>query len=450
MTPANRDIRIQRATRAGYIAIILLSTLAQLHFEPDAAAAARRLQRAVHPSLHPRDVVDGLRNIALYAGLGAVWVLTSPLGGVRRASWVATLVGAATSVMVETLQLYSPVRTASVLDVLTNTGGAWVGAVAAALLLSAIRSARSRGSYLFGVPLFLVAGAYLAAVLCEAITPLFRQDTVPDPGGGIAERIRFGIAIARSPNWTAMPRLDLVLFFPAGFLCVLALMEMDWSRSNWSRSIGWVLVALGGAFLVLGAEVVHGAAHEMVRYEAVLSHAIAIAAGAAAGRLAFASLAGRTSERRRAAGLLGAYAVVLALWAWRPFVPDVRSARMLEQLTSEHLIPLASLSGRVDLFSVAHIVNQFLLYLPLGSLLAVRPWRTRGALGHLLPGVYLVLLLEAGHIVLAGRWFDVTNVLIHLAGVGVGWVIVRRAGYRPADATPDSTRAVSGVGTTAR
>src|SRR2546430_17589145 len=79
MTPRQRFL----AARWGYVAIILLATLTQLHFSPDLMAAGERLVRAFTPSLGWRDAIDGLRNTVLFAGLGAGGGGTSRSGGGR-------------------------------------------------------------------------------------------------------------------------------------------------------------------------------------------------------------------------------------------------------------------------------------------------------------------------------------------------------------------------------
>jgi len=99
-----------------------------------------------------------------------------------------------------------------------------------------------------------------------------------------------------------------------------------------------------------------------------------------------------------------------------------------QQLTAAHLVPLASLSGRVDVFSALHVAQQFLLFLPLGSVLAVWPLRRSR---HLWPAVWLAVGIEAGHIVIADRFFDVTNALVSCGGLGIGWLVVQRSGFAP-------------------
>ena len=174
LTPRARFI----AARLAYVAVVLVATVTQLEFSPDLAAAAQRLARAFTPSLGWRDAIDGLRNAALFGGLGVVWVVSSPSGRVRAEIWRATLVALVLSATVEGLQVFSPVRTASIVDVTTNTLGACGGALAMALLVTAVVRARD-GHFLLGVPTFLLAGAYALATLCEAMTPLFRSDRLP-------------------------------------------------------------------------------------------------------------------------------------------------------------------------------------------------------------------------------------------------------------------------------
>ena len=66
-----------------------------------------------------------------------------------------------------------------------------------------------------------------------------------------------------------------------------------------------------------------------------------------------------------------------------------------------------------------------------GCVLAVWPLRLRGRWSHLLPGLWLALVIEGAHLVIADRYFDVTNGLIAFAGLGIGWLALRRSGFAP-------------------
>jgi len=422
MTPRRRYL----AARLGYIAIVLLATLTQLEFSPDLTAAAQRLARAFTLSLGWRDAVDGLRNVALFSGLGAVWVVTSLSGRVGVEVRRATLVALTLSVTVEGLQVFSPVRIASIVDVTTNTLGALGGAVLVALVIAAVRGAKGARSYL-GLPIFLPAGSYALAVLCEALTPLFRSDPqAAGLGGGPLAQLRFALQAALPLSAGEVPLLDLLLFAPAGFLTVAWLAEQGRAASR-----TWRTVTAAGAVLAFASEVVHGAFGVSIRWEAATTHALALGAGAwaASHRLAALTQALRGPPRARAACF--AYGLLLVLWGWRPFLPETDGDLIAGQLTTAHLVPLLSLANRVDVFSAAHVAQQFFLYVPLGSLLAVWPLRSVGYWSHLRPGVLLAVAIEVGHLVISGRYLDVTNAIIACAGLAIGWIIVRRSGFAP-------------------
>jgi glycopeptide antibiotics resistance protein len=419
MTPRQRFL----AARWGYVAVVLIATLTQLHFSPDLAAAGERLARAFTPSLGWRDAIDGLRNKVLFAGLGAVWVVTSRSGNVRAEIRRATLVGLALSATVEGLQVFSPVRTASIVDVTTNTLGALLGAGGVALLIAAVVAAKGARSYL-GVPTLLVAGAYAGAALCEALTPLFGPAALPWTAGGPVGRLHAGLQAAGPISFDTLPLIDLLLFAPVGFLFVMLLRERG-------RDARWVGVAGAGAGLALVAELGHGMLGFPIWWGAVLVRAAGVGLGGWAAQRALPGLTQLLRGAARARAALLAYGALLVLWGWRLFLPRTDLHAIAAQLAPENLVPLASLAQRVDAFSALHVLQQFLLYLPLGSMLAVWPLRLTGRWAHLWPGVWLAVVVELGHVVIVDRTFDPTNGLVACAGLAIGWVVVRRSGFVP-------------------
>jgi len=419
MTPRQRFL----AARWGYVAVVLLATLTQLHFSPDLAAAGERLVRAFTPSLGWRDAIDGLRNTVLFAGLGAVWVVTSRSGNVRAEIRRATLVGLALSATVEGLQVFSPVRTASIVDVTTNTLGALLGAGGVALLIAAVVAAKGARSYL-GVPTLLVAGAYAGAALCEALTPLFGPAALPWTAGGPVGRLHAALQAAGPISFDTLPLIDLLLFAPVGFLFVMLLRERG-------RDARWVGVAGAGAGLALVAELGHGMLGFPIWWGAVLVRVAGVGLGGWAAHRALPALTQLLRGAVRARAALLAYGALLVLWGWRLFLPRTDLHAIAAQLAPENLVPLASLAQRVDAFSALHVLQQFLLYLPLGSMLAVWPLRLTGRWAHLWPGVWLAGVMELGHVVIVDRTFDPTNALIACAGLAIGWVVVRRSGFVP-------------------
>jgi len=417
-------IRVRTPARAAYAAVLLLATLTPFVADTDGARVAERLARLAHPAFSNRDVVDGARNIILFAGWGVVWALTG-LGSVRRIITAATLSGAAISAAVESAQLFSSNRTASLLDLATNTGGAMAGALVLVTLVG-IASARRRAKSFVGIPMTFFAVSYAAATWLEAFIPLFRQGILPTAFGGPFSRLSAAMAAFRWGSFFEFTVSDLPIFAPAGALAVAALAEHGMPYPvAFRRTAAW------GAILAVVAEIMHGGLGQPLIAGAVLLHVGAVVLGAwvACKWLPELSVTLRGSARPRA--LLIAYAVILAAWAWRPFLPEVTLAGYQEKFDTPWYIPLAALGMRVDFFSVVDVCAPFFLYLPLGALLAVWPWRLRGALAGPLPGVLLALGLEVGQVLVLYRMLDVTDAIVTACGVLVGWAVVRRAGYRP-------------------
>lgn len=337
----------------------------------------------------------------------------------------ATLVGLGLSALVEGIQVLSPLRRASITDLATNAGGAFAGALGAAWLITATIRAKGARSYL-GVPTFLLAGSYAIAIACEAITPLFRSAPSPDAHGGPLTRLGLMLAASFPVERWQVPWLDIPLYAPAGFLVVMLLAELGRDARR-----AWPGVAVVGAALAVLLEAAHGMLGVSIRWEAAATHALALAGGAWAARRWLPELTQRLRGPARARAALGAYAALLALWAWRPLVPRTSLADITAQLSPSQFIPLESVASRADAFSALHVLQQFFLYLPLGAVLAVWPLTLRGRWAHLRPGLLLAVVLEAGHLIIAERMFDLTNVLLTCAGLAVGWTIVRRSGFTP-------------------
>jgi hypothetical protein len=137
----------------------------------------------------------------------------------------------------------------------------------------------------------------------------------------------------------------------------------------------------------------------------------------------------RGAGRARAAFI--AYIALLVLWGWRPFLPELDPTLIAAQLKLERFIPLGSLGVREDVFSAIHVIQGFLLYAPLGAMLAVWPLRPAGPWSNLWPVIWIAGAIEVGHLLIMDRFFDVTNVLVAFAGGGVTWLVVRRSGFEP-------------------
>jgi glycopeptide antibiotics resistance protein len=420
VTPRQRFL----TARFAYVAIVLLATLTQLDFSPNLADAAVRLHRALAPTLGWRDAIDGLRNAVLFAGLGVVWVTTSLTGNVPREIRVATLTSFLLSATIEACQVFSPIRNASLIDVTTDTLGGLGGAMGTAAVLIALRNARQHRSYL-GVPLLIFAGPYALAVLCEALAPLFQSAPLQLGDGGPIHHLVLSLQ-ASLIDWTPADVFDIPLFVAAGFLLTALARERRGSAPS-----QWIAVAAFGAITITVAHSAHGMISLPVRWGAVILDGASIALGAWLADRWLGDFTQRFRGAARARATILAYIVLLIVWGWRPLLPKMRADAIVAQLNSGAFIPLAGLGDRVDAFSALHVAQQFLLYLPLGALLAVWPMRVSGRWSNLWPAVVLAIVIELGHIIVADRTFDVTNALIACSGLATGWIAVRRSGYRP-------------------
>lgn len=412
-----------RAARVAYLLIILAATLTNLSFDSNTADVPFRLLRALDLSLRMNDVIDGARNLVLFAGLGAVWLATTHTTRPLRVVLRVTLIGLVLSTGVEALQLFSPIRHASVMDVASDTLGTLGGALGTLYAFDAVKARLGKPSYV-GIPAFVFAGSYAAAVLMEAFFPLLRQDLLPNLTSSVGDRLGLAWASVSAHSRMGYPLTDIGIFFPAGVFAVAAAAEY-----GAPFALAWPTAALVGAALVAVVEVLHGIALVPIMPGAILVHAISIALGALTAALALNAYATRLDARGRARLLLAAYAVVVMIWSWRPFTLEVNRAAMAAQFSLDHIVPMRALAQRMDLFSVTDVIAQFVLFLPIGALLAVWPLRRSGALRGLLPALYLSALVELGKIVVVDRFLDVTHVLIQSAGAAIGWLLIHRAGY---------------------
>ena len=133
--------RARWPARVLYAGVLLIATLWPFTFDPAPSEVAARLARALSPTIGGRDAIDGARNLVLFGGWGLVWAVTGR-GNLRRLLRNATFTGFCVSVAVETAQLFSANRNASVLDVVSNTAGAFGGALALVLLALVVRTRR--------------------------------------------------------------------------------------------------------------------------------------------------------------------------------------------------------------------------------------------------------------------------------------------------------------------
>ncbi len=410
--------RARVPARLGYAAVLLAATLTDLRLGPGSGSVAQRVSRAISQEVSPRDIVDAARNVLLFAGWGLTWMATAPAGRTVRSIAFAVGSGTLISVSVEAAQLLSSSRYASILDVATNAFGSLVGAIALVGLVMAASNLRHRRSASFRA--VFVALPYGLAVLGEVAVPLFRHEPVAGAWGWPWRRAAVVLSEVDWSSLGSVPLGSVLLVAPAAILAAW------WLSGSRSSTLTTPALALLGCSVIPVVELLHAPLGLAVIPGAALVQAIAWGLGAALGHVLVRQgwLADRNSRQ-----IMGAYLVLLGLWTLRPYQPGVGDLALFQD--RGWWIPLELLRQRGDIFSVVDVANTFLLLIPVGAWLAIHPLRTRGPLAHLLPAIYLAIVLEALQLGVAGRTPDTTDVLVQIAGAMVGWVIVRRAGFSP-------------------
>jgi VanZ family protein len=407
--------------RLAYLGCIAIATLLQLGFDPAPVNVLWRLHRAIDPPAAFKDLVDAARNVALFLGWGATWVLTSPAPTTRRDVLVATLLGTAASLTVESLQLFSQFRTASIFDVATNTLGSLLGALTLWLVERRATSDMREGT-LIGVPSWLPGGAMLMSGLSLAFTPSSRATTAINWASSPFERAR-GVeaSAAIDVSWHALS-VDAVVWVAVGVLVAAAISDRT-GRVRWSQLFAWTLIVPTLLWATHEGRAMAGLQRESITW---MVQGAAVVAGLMAGFVALPLwrnvVAARSSRALQVAALV---AGVGALMSWTP-AWWVMSSAGATTFSWRQLVPMMSLFQRQDLSSVFLVLQKAGIGAAVGACLAARK-----RVGEPRPGVRGALLyaaiLEVGQFFVPGRYPDITDVLITGAAAGLVAVLVARA-----------------------
>jgi VanZ family protein len=407
--------------------VLGFALLSPLAFRGDPGFLADRIRELASPGAPtPGDMVDAVRNVVLFAGWGLLEVTTDRGRSTRRRVIRAAAGGAAIGLTAEVVQIALPERVPSLLDAAMNAAGAGVGAWATDASLRALRGWRGRPTAL-GVPSAVLAAPYTLAVALEAAFPLLRHEGPPGAYGGPLERTRWALENVRWESLAVVPLMDVALFLPAGVLLAAAFREAGRGAAGSLRRAA----AVGAAVAVAG-ELAHAPLGRPIEVGPVLVHAGAVAGGAWIAAQGFPGWLRRRRGGARTRDVGWGYLLVLAVWRLRPFVPELDPGTLADELSRARWSPLSALGARRDLYAVSDVLRSFLLFVPVGALVAAagrtaagrRPPSTLRAVSLVL-GV--ALAAEAGQIVVAARFFDGTDALVTAAGGLVAWAALRRS-----------------------
>jgi VanZ family protein len=385
---------------SAFALLVVYASLVPLDEHPLSAEQAWALIAASWPPAITSKT-DFAANLILQCPFG--FLLTGGLTRDRRGrplapALLAVVIAATLAFGIEFAQGMFAARTPSLTDVLAET----IGALGGALLwmqsgpwLAHLAEHRWRR---IGSPALLVLGAYAGVWVLWLWMPFdftlrvtelvhkYREGSIvlfaDPPGAG-----GFALVVGRSArHW--------LLAVPFG--AAAWLVTRDWRAA---REEAALLLACGITLAVQLADV------------AVLTHAVDLGEVAAAGLGA--AMGAWWAERpasRRGVAVAAAAVVALVLDQWAPFQFSAKPQAF-------GLLPFQSYL----LARPSQALSEGLLKLQLGFAVAFVGWRgRRPAKLHALQWIGLAALVEAGQIFLAGRYADVTDVIIVSAGALIG------------------------------
>jgi glycopeptide antibiotics resistance protein len=150
--------------------------------------------------------------------------------------------------------------------------------------------------------------------------------------------------------------------------------------------------------------------------------------------------------------MLAAYSVFLMVGFWYPFNWIHSHAEIRARLHGFFRVPFAILYGGTEFNALTQVAIRVLLFAPVGALAARLSLLSRtGWVRHALAGIFLAYAvglaagIEVGQVLLPLKVADVTEIPICLAGVVLGFVVIRRAG-RVASGLVDTNQSAAGGG----
>lgn len=436
--------RVALAWVLAYAAVIVVVSLLPSHLRFDARGVARqllKLRRSLTMNvLQLHNVRDLATNFVLYLPLGALVAAVAPLRG--RGRWIGLLAGAALSTTMEAAQIVTN-RFPSIWDLAMNGAGH-----AAGFLL--VMRARAAGD--FTVAIFvgrhdgstrqrLAAGlrnVYLPALVLLALLPLHISVSPSDLWTKLGDHSIGGGRVWLSPlgPWPDARLFGLAtsaaLLLPYGFLSAVAFPERG-RRAYVRYAVLAGLISLG---IELAQLVVLERSTDVLQpFAAAIGALVGVAMARLWDRAARAHDPG-TRAFALADGLLLAlagYAVVLIAVAWSPFAFVGSWQQAAYNLVHETAwVPLTAYAeAERSLATWRDVGHEVGWYVPLGMLLEAYLLRLRWS--PRLPrrivfalGLALALgtVLELGQGAIVGRFADSTDIISHVLGAAIGYLLL--------------------------
>jgi glycopeptide antibiotics resistance protein len=399
---------------------IVYATTLPFDFSGSLERAATRLRAIAQHPLRGGSWRDVWANVLLFIPWGFLICVHAGRRGLRFLTIMslALFSGACLSGAVELLQLFSPRRHTSFVDVVTNTFGSVVGALAAwpvTQWIWPVLIVRLRQLVVWR-PLESCSLCVAAGMVLAAASP-FSPRLSPGELRQAFQAARFipfgpalnGAAPARSVGPTLQELLTWVL---AGGLFALSAKEAD---QRGRTAVQTAMTAAAGLSLVI--EVIHLAVRGR---DADLSSVVLALVGSGAGAAAAVSRFA-DQPRRAITPALFIWGVAVLLSSWDPLTFRWPGPPYWHP---EWLVPFWSYFRSRSLADLGDVTVQALRFAPLGALLAARSWR-QTLLQVVIFAFVLALCFETGQAFLPRRTADMSDVLTAAAGAAAGWALFR-------------------------
>jgi VanZ family protein len=397
---------------------------------PDAGHLAANLSAALTLSIESR--ANFLANIVLFVpvgffGTGALGIANPLAARLRVVLLLAAMVAASTAI--EATQLLLPGRTPAGSDVFAQLMGGVVGIALWAYVGRELETwwddRRSEGSR----PALRLLQAGVALLTLLALLPL----DVSFSASTLAEKFRGGrIVVApfsqRSGGLTPTLIADLLFSMPFGALAFLVR-----GRSRSRRQVGTALLMATAAIVSIELCQVF-----IISRTADVTDVLIGIGGAALGILLAGQLVGATPGEREvergslwpAAGLVASL-VAYALMNLSPFDFVLMPAMIRERWPMLWQVPFYTYYVNPELQAFETLVGKIMVSLPIGICANLVLSRARGPFSRLRLATILFMLtiflvgVEMGQMFLPSRFPDMSDVILGLMGVGMGFKLAR-------------------------
>ena len=375
------------------------SSIAAAHFRNFTAGVVRTFQVGQHVS-----GPDFVSNVWLFTPFGCfgMWAFRRPRSRIMRAL-LLTILGGALSAGVETLQLFTLDRVSSFSDIIANTAGAAIGAVAGIALRTTTATMMNTGatSGLIQSPAFYPLLA-AAALLCAGAWEPFNATL---DVGSVVPKIRNFVhdPLQRGPLSDEGVSLMQHLLFTAALYAWLKEIRARYAAATAALVGALAAVALEGSQFIIES-----------RRPGVWDAAIGVA-GSLLGVPVGIAYVKRSYSPLWPLALVGGTLVAAAIQQMSPFTAVVGEPRTFQWM------PFLNYYQFTTAQTVSHSAELLLTYLPMGFGLALAAYS--GSFRWLLPlGAALAIAapLEFMQRYIGGRYPDVTDVAMSVAGAGIG------------------------------